>query len=495
MSLRRSVVSGSTWTVIGFGSSQLLRLGGNIALAALLYQEAFALMAIGSAIVQGLAMFSDLGVGQSVVQNRRGDDRDFLNTAWTIQALRGMLLALIATALAWPMAAFYAENDPAAWELRLLLPLIAISTLVQGFQSSRMMTAARHINLARITLVELSAQATAMAVMITCAWLTKSVYALALGTVVGSSVHCALSYLLIKGPPNRFRWDPAAVKEIVGFGKWIFLSTLIFFFALQLDKLVFAKLFPLDQVGVYSIAASLAIMTPTLLGRLQSMIAFPLYSRILERGEALAPVVNKCKRLMLAAGGFLVALSIAGAQTFIDFAYDDRYSAAGGYITILAVGAWFSILEVIYGAAFLATGKANLVALVNGTKVIAFCLLVGPAGYFGGLTGAIVAVAFADAVKAVVAWTVGRKMGLKDQKSDLLFTAYTLAVGGAVYFLAQRSSMLQALPDLVMLLIEFVLVSAAFAPLVWRTYRALSEQNPKPIKDEAPGTVGAESST
>ena len=44
MSLRKSVINGSVWTLLGFGLSQVLRLGGNIVLAAVLYQEAFALM-------------------------------------------------------------------------------------------------------------------------------------------------------------------------------------------------------------------------------------------------------------------------------------------------------------------------------------------------------------------------------------------------------------------------------------------------------------------
>ena len=93
-----SVARGTAWVLFGFGLSQVGRLVGNILLAALLFQEAFALMAIVGAIIQGLVMFSDIGLGPNIVQNKRGDDRDFLDTAWTLQVLRGIVLAGLATA-------------------------------------------------------------------------------------------------------------------------------------------------------------------------------------------------------------------------------------------------------------------------------------------------------------------------------------------------------------------------------------------------------------
>jgi O-antigen/teichoic acid export membrane protein len=492
--MRRSVVHGSTWIVVGFGTSQLLRLGGNIVLAALLYEEAFALMALAMAIVQGLQMFSDLGIAQSVVQNRRGDDRDFLNTAWTIQCLRGIVLALAATALAWPMAAFYAANDPAANELKLLLPLVALSTLLTGFQSSRLMTAARHIKVGRITSIELAAQATATAVMIAFAWWTKSVYALAIGAVVQAATHCLLSYVAVPGPGNWFRWERKAVSEIISFGKWIFLSTLIFFLALQLDKLIFAKLFPLDQVGVYSIAASLAVLAPTLMGRLQAMIAFPLYSRMLDRSASITELFNKLKKLMLSVGGYLVALVIGGSETFVGFAYDDRYLAAGTYLPILAAGAWFSILEAVYGSAFLATGRARWVAAVNAVKVLAFVLLVVPAGKLWGLIGAIIVIALADLAKAAVAAALARRMGLVDQLSDVGAAAYASVVGVAVLWISREWELVSGLPPIVLLILQFSIITLLFVPQTIRAYRNVASAIfDKP--DDQPAEAGHREST
>ena len=61
-------------------------------LTRLLVREVYALMDVTMVFLQGLHMFADVGIGTSIVQSKRGDDRDFLNTAWTVQVLRGLVL-------------------------------------------------------------------------------------------------------------------------------------------------------------------------------------------------------------------------------------------------------------------------------------------------------------------------------------------------------------------------------------------------------------------
>ena len=59
-----------------------------------------------------LGLLSDMGLRQNIIQSHRGDDPAFLNTAWTVQIIRGfvlfaltLLLALCAPALAATAAA------------------------------------------------------------------------------------------------------------------------------------------------------------------------------------------------------------------------------------------------------------------------------------------------------------------------------------------------------------------------------------------------------
>lgn len=100
------VLRGGSWMVIGYGGNQALRLAANLILTRLLFPEAFGLMTLVNVILVGLQMFSDFGLVPAISQNPRGDDPDFLDTAWTIQVIRGGGLWLMTCLLAWPRRNF-----------------------------------------------------------------------------------------------------------------------------------------------------------------------------------------------------------------------------------------------------------------------------------------------------------------------------------------------------------------------------------------------------
>jgi len=465
-------MNGVAWTLTNVIFSQGIRLVSNVLLAALLFREAFALMAIVTTLMIGATLLSDIGLGPSIIHSKRGNDRDFLDTAWTMQVIRGLILALLATALAWPIAAFYSANDPLAMELRLLIPLVALSTLIDGFQSTKLHSATRHINLGKVTMIRLASQISGILVMVGAAWWTRSIYSIPAGGLVTSVVMCVCSHFVLTGTRNRFHLEISAVKEIFHFGKWVFVSTVIYFFATQLDKLVLARVFPLADVGVYSIAASLAMLTLMLMANLQSSILFPLYSRVLDGTETLASVVLRTKTPLLVVGAYMVALTVACAGAFIDLAYDDRYKAASLYIPLLAAGAWCCVVEGIYGAAFLATGRSRWIAVGSFTKVIAFCALLSPAIYWGGLVGAVIAWAASDALKMCMAIYLARKLDLKTHRIDLWYTVYFVLVCLGVYWISHGIDSIKNSKPLVLLTIQFVLVTLAFAPKIFKVSRA-----------------------
>lgn len=461
--LRQRTVSTGAWVTAGFAASQLLRLISNIILARLLFEEAFALMAIVNAVIQGLTMFSDLGLSPSVIQSKRGAERDFLNTAWTLSVIRSCLLGAIACIAAWPIATFYTSNDPAARELLFLIPIVAVGTALSGFASSKLWTANRELNMARPAMIDLAAQILSLGVMMFIAYQTRSVYALAIGSVVSSGMTVALSHLALPGEGNRFRLERSAVHDLIRFGKWIFLSTVISFFALQLDRLAFARLFALEEVGVYAIAAGLAMILPELMGRLQGMVAFPAFARLSRTNGEITHAFRRVKLPMLILGSYLAAMIIGCAQSFVALAYDSRYADAGLYIQILTVGAAFATTVWAYFAVFLATGNVRSVAMFNLTKVIVFAALIWPATVLFGFVGAICAVVVADMAKFLAAIPQSRRLGLTGHSVDILLIGLATAVGFLTFFLT--SNLAPELHPLALLALQGGIISVVYMPV------------------------------
>lgn len=461
--------SGTLWIVAGFGLGQFLRLAANVVLASILFEEVFALMAIVLAVMMGLAMFSDIGLQTNVVQHPQGDEPDFLNTAWTLQVVRGILLFLVAVALAWPLSRFYGANDPKAYELLYLIPIVALTSLIDGLQSAKVMTAARHLRIKEVTKIEFLVVPFNMGVMLLLAWHYRSAYALAVASVLSSVLHTVLTYQMLEGARSRFRWAPEVVKTIISFGKWVFLSTLLTFLAIQLDRLALPRIFSLAEVGVYSIAASLAVIVPTLAGKLQWSVLFPWYSRMLEEGMSLPEAFGRTRTAMMASSSFLCALLASGASSFFALAYDTRYTMGGMLLPILACGAWFSCLETMYGATFVAAGRPKWSALSNATKVATFaCLLLLVAVFDLNILVAASFLTLSEFLRWLVCHVLGRQLGLRNARSEIGMFVVFVAVSLAGWWLVEHAPLISDLKPFWRLAVLGVVVSLLFAPLFVR---------------------------
>ncbi len=466
--------SGTVWIVAAFGFGQAFRVVTNIVLASILFEAAFALMALVTAVLMGLAMFSDVGLQQNVVQNPRGDDPAFLDTAWTMQVIRGAALTVLAALCAWPMAVFYGANDPTALELRWLIPIVALTALIDGLRSPRVLSALRHLQVAKLTRIELGVTIVNSLVIIALAWYTRSVYALAVAAVLSSTLHTVLTYRLLPGPRARFIIEPQALRSILSFGKWIFLSSLLYFLAIQIDRLVFSANYPLAEVGVYSIAASLALMVPTVVGKLQISVVFPWYARMLDDGMSLPDAFMKAQGPVLAMSTYLVVLLIVGAGSFFSLAYDDRYAQGAVFLPVLALGIWFSNLGGVYASAYLVKGLSKWVAMVNGVKVLAFLLMFA---LLSRTENSIVMGALAVLASELITVGVSRylawQLGLKRLRGELVMLAMLLSCSAFCLALLHYVEPLANLHPALQLLLLGVVVTAWFTPSFLTVFRPI----------------------
>ncbi len=420
------------WSMLGFGGGQVVRLAGNLVLTRLLFPEAFGLMAIAAVLLQGLMLFSDLGIGPSIIQNKDGDRREFLATAWTIQIGRGIALTTASAIAALPFARFY-EDDRLIW----IVIIVGFSALLQGFNSTKIFTVGRELDLKRLTLIEFGSQVIGVLAMIAWALASPTYWALVAGGLITPFMKMLLSQLLLAGPIDRVGWHRPSAQSLVNFGKWIFVSTALTFFAGQSDRLIFAKLIPMDTLGIYSIGAMIGIMPLTLFGLIERRVVFPVYSEVHRSGDPLAPRFLKLRAAFLTAGGVICGALLGAGAPVIEFLYDPRYHEAGWILQILTIGTWFTLLQSTYGAVHLATSRAQWVAASSAAKVVgivAFVLL----GYrLDGFPGAVLGYSLSEVLRYFVLATGGRVLKLPGIGQDLMFTA-SVALSGGLAFATAR---------------------------------------------------------
>ena len=431
MGLGARVRRGASWVILGYGAAQMLRLASNLILARLLFPEAFGLMALIGVVTIGLTLFSDIGLGPAIAQNRRGDDPDFLNTAWTLQVIRGVLLFAMTVILAAPVAAFYDTPEMATY-----LPVAGVSLLIAGLNPTRIETANRHLLLGRLTVLDLTAQAIGVVTMVVLAWVTGSVISLVVGIVMTAAAKLALTHFGLPGPSNRLRWERDAVRDLLSFGGWIFLSTAFFFIMTQGDKAILGKFLTLEALGFYNIGFFLASF-PLLLGQnVASRLLIPVYrDRPPQASAANAAYLSRLRHAMSAAIMSLIAVMALGGPVIVDLLYDARYQAAGGIVTLLAVALIPQVVGLSYDQSALAAGDSRRFFLYTAARASLQVagLLAGIT--LAGLPGALAGLGIAGLISHPVLIWLARTHGSWDARHDVIWLGLGAVLAAAAVWI------------------------------------------------------------
>ncbi len=382
--LEKLALRGTAITLAGRAIGEVVRFASNLLLARLLFPEAFGLMAIVNAVLQGARMMTDLGIRGSVVQNPRGDEVAFRDTAWTIGIVRGAGIALALALLAGPIANAFDKPD-AAWLIR----VAAACSLLEGFSSTAAFTLMRSVRVGRQTARDILAKLVAIAVMVTWALVSPTVWALVAGTVTGSVMQLVLSHRMIPGYRNRLAWDREATRAIARFGRWVFVASLMTFLLNQGDRLALGKLLSVTELGVYAIALGLTQTLPDLIAQLSANILFPVYARLktLPIAEQRAQVERLRGAILAVSLPCLWALAFFG-PVLVELLYDARYANAGWMVQLLAASLIPTMVSVSAERALMARGDSYSHMLLQGAQ--AACSLSGlAAGYaiWGGAHG------------------------------------------------------------------------------------------------------------
>lgn len=457
--MRSRVMRGSVWTFGGYIVNQVLRFGCNLILAHLLAPQHFGLMSLVAAFLQGLTMFSDIGLGPSIIQNKRGDDPVFLRTAWTLQVLRGVVLWMAAAALALPLSAFY--NAP---ELLYILPVSGLNILITSFNSTSLYTLNRKLMLGRMTLLNLGSYIISMSVTIAWAWIYPTVWALVAGSIVSCCIYTVGTFLLCRdGHRDGFGWDRECLRSLITFGGWIFLSTVLTFMVGQGDRLIFGRLIPIDMLGVYSMALMLATFASQAVLALGGQVVFPAYSERVRSGRPLQPVFHQARQPLTMLSAYVAAGVFAAGPILISLLYPATFAQAKWMVQPLAAAGLLQALECTNGSALLAMGHARWVAAGNAAKLVGMVALI-PLGYamygFGGAVGGLVV---SEALKYATSVVGVRRFGLNALGRDLLVLVGAAASGAAALWL-DRELVAAGVPAVARLFIVSAAVTVAWTP-------------------------------
>ena len=384
---------GAGWMVAWRMGTRLLGLASTLVLVRLLAPEDFGLVALAAAFATALDACLSFGLEDQIVRVP-APDRALYDTAFTINLLRGLVVAVILVATSGAAASFF--GDP---RLGPVLIALAAITAVSGLGNIGCTDFRREMAFDKEFRLMMLPRLLGSAVTVSAAFLLHSHWALLAGIATGRVAGVVLGYRM---HPYRPRLSLRAGHELLGISFWTWALNVAELLRERADTMVIGRVLGSSSVGIYGASLEVA--------------ALPTSELVLPIGRACMPGFAEALRSEGdVAGNFLRIIALTALLTL---PAGIGISLVAGPVVALGFGqAWLEAVPVIQllGATFTlavfgAVSFTLLVAyamlrslffIVVSVAVLRIGLLVALVGWLG-LIGAAIAVAVSYAAEASI---------------------------------------------------------------------------------------------
>lgn len=407
----------------------VLRLVGNIVSAKFIDPAAYGMMSVVNILIQGLQMTSDVGIEQGVIYDEKGGEPQFLKTAYSLQIIRGLVMALGGLLLTYPISYLI--------DMRLiyLLPIVSLQCLLYGFTSINLAYNRRMVtNLHQVAWVDMGSQIAAFTILISFSWWMRSVWALAMSAVALGVMRTTLSFTILSGPKAGVAWDIDIVKRIIRYGRWIFVSTFVTYLSLRFDIFTLGVIAGVETLGVYNMGLLFTSTLNILVFQITQTILFPALTEANRSNnrEALRQTFETSRKLILPVALWgITALSYC-APIILDTFYRDAFSDASWMLQCQVTFVWFVMLTDSWVRALMAIGDTRNMAICNIVRLIFGIIFTMSGFYLFGMVGFIFGMTLACICAHGWVHYALHKHNLTALRLDVIYTlvAIPLLLGG-----------------------------------------------------------------
>ena len=314
----------------------------------------FGVVAVAMTVVLILESVFELPLAQALVRLPELK-QDHYDTAFTLGLLRGICIALIFSAVSYPLSKFNSDA-----RLIPLLCVLGFAPAFRGMVSPRMVDYVRNIDFRRDLAIEIIGKVGAVAVAIPVVLLTRSYWALAINVLLVPMIMLIASYVFA---PYRPRVSFAAWKDFSSIIGWNSISQLMAAVNWQVDRLMLGRYSSKSEYGRFAIASDLA-------GLPYQVLVVPMVRPFLAAFATLAGDVKELLRTYLKGSGAIVTIAapILGcaalfSEPLVNFVLGEKWSGASEMLRWLAVAGIAPLAITPFNAFCIAAGNPRLPAL------------------------------------------------------------------------------------------------------------------------------------
>lgn len=381
MGYKKKTIEGLSWIGLLRGTTRVVMILRTAYLARILNPAQFGFFGIATLVLAFLEILTETGINIFLIQEKK-DVKDYLNAAWVISIIRGVLL-MVAILVLTPLILLFFKS-PEALPLILFISLVP---LIRGFINPAIVTFQKELYFKKEFYLRLAIYLIDSLVVVLVAATTKSAMSFVWGLVIGALCEVILSFVFIK-PRPRLAFEIPKIKHIVGRGKWVTLIGIFSYIAQEGDNVVVGRILGASPLGIYQMAYKFSTLPLSEITDVANKVVFPVYAKIADSKERLLKAFIKIFSISTALALIFGMLLYILADPIVHLLLGDKWLSV---IPIIKVLSFYGVLRAIFGTfspVFLAVGKQDFVARMTFIRVVTLLLSIFPLIATFGLIGA-----------------------------------------------------------------------------------------------------------
>jgi len=391
------------WVAAATISTRILYLTSAVILTRLLVPADFGLMAIAMSVIAFSQGTTQTGFESALIQ-KQDKPEVFLNTAWTFELIRYLVLFIVIFLTAPLLASFFSEPRAAD-----ILQVISMSLVFRGVSNIGVIYFRKNLDFHKQFALEIIPLVVNICVVIPLAFVLRSVWALVWASLVSRIVVCVLSYIMHEYRP-RLEFNIKKAATLFNFGKWILGSSLLVMIREQGMTMFVGKLLGIPLLGFYNRAGVFSTMIFQQVSQIVWKVGYPVYSQLQHEPARLKQVYLNTLLLLTfigipIAGGFFVL-----SRDFVHLFLTDKWLPIVILIQILCLQAIFNSIATPGAIAFQAVGKPAIGTKISMIGTIILICIVYPLSSRWGVAGAVASLFFSSLIPSPIAWYLAIKV-------------------------------------------------------------------------------------